>query len=57
MAPGRQWVAAAQLLHDFVTGLTEEGRKELLALLADAVRAFGDEHTAHRLALLSGEAW
>lgn len=54
--PGHQWVTAAQLLHDFVAGLTEEGRKELLILLADAVRAFGDEHTAHRLALLSDEA-
>ncbi|MBL1091079.1 MULTISPECIES: hypothetical protein [Streptomyces] len=53
---GQQWVTAAQLLHDFVAGLTEEGRKELLTLLADAVRAFGDEHVAHRLALLSGEA-
>jgi hypothetical protein len=54
--PGQQWMTAAQLLHDFVAGLTEEGRKELLTLLADAVRAFGDEYTAHRLAHLSGEA-
>ncbi|MCX3063714.1 hypothetical protein [Streptomyces beihaiensis] len=54
--PGQQWVTVAQLLHDFVAGLTEEGRKELLTILADAVRAFGDENTAHRLALLSGEA-
>ena len=54
--PGQQWVTAAQLLHDFVGGLTAEGRKELLTILADAVRAFGDEDTAHRLALLSGEA-
>ncbi|MGW2946821.1 hypothetical protein [Streptomyces sp. NPDC001226] len=53
---GQQWVTVAQLLHDFVANLTEEGRKELLTLLADAVRAFGDEHTAHRLALVSGEA-
>ncbi|ADI05823.1 hypothetical protein SBI_02702 [Streptomyces bingchenggensis BCW-1] len=53
--PGQQWVTAAQLLHDFVSGLTEEGRKELLTILADAVRAFGDENTAHHLALLSGE--
>ncbi|WP_437071774.1 hypothetical protein [Streptomyces sp. enrichment culture] len=54
--PGQQWVTVAQLLHDFVASLTEEGRKELLTLLADAVRAFGDERTAHRLALLAGEA-
>jgi hypothetical protein len=54
--PGQQWVTAAQLLHDFVDGLTEEGRKELLTILADAVRAFGDENTALRLALLSDEA-
>jgi hypothetical protein len=53
--PGQQWVTAAQLLHNFVTGLTEEGRKELLTLLVDAVRAFGDDNTAHHLALLSGE--
>ncbi|WP_051838992.1 hypothetical protein [Streptomyces sp. NRRL F-5126] len=54
--PGQQWVSVAQLLHDFVANLTEEGRKELLTLLADAVRAYGDERTAHRLALLAGEA-
>lgn len=53
--PGQQWVTVAQLLHNFVAGLTEEGRKELLTILADAVRAFGDESTAHRLALLLGE--
>lgn len=53
--PGQQWVTVAQLLHDFVANLTEEGRKELLTLLADAVRAFGDEHTAHRLALISDD--
>ncbi|MGW3660672.1 hypothetical protein ACWD6R_35715 [Streptomyces sp. NPDC005151] len=54
--PGQQWVTVAQLLHTFVGDLTEEGRKELLIILSDAVRAFGDENTAHRLALLSGEA-
>ncbi|WP_175467400.1 MULTISPECIES: hypothetical protein [unclassified Streptomyces] len=54
--PGQQWVTVAQLLHDFVAKLTEAGRKELLVILADAVRAFGDESTAQRLALLSGEA-
>ncbi len=54
--PGQQWVTVAQILHDFVAGLTTEGRKELLTLLADAVRAFGDDRTAHRLALLAGEA-
>ncbi|WP_053637396.1 hypothetical protein [Streptomyces sp. XY152] len=54
--PGQQWVTAAQLLHGFIASLTEEGRKELLTLLADAVRAFGDEHTAHRLALIASEA-
>ncbi|MCX4823194.1 hypothetical protein OG883_25560 [Streptomyces sp. NBC_01142] len=53
--PTQRWVTVAQLLHEFVGGLTEEGRKELLIILADAVRAFGDEDTAHRLALLSGE--
>lgn len=53
--PGQQWVAVAQLLHNFAAGLTEEGRRELLTLLVDAVRAFGDEHTAHRLALIAGE--
>ncbi|MEU0631463.1 hypothetical protein [Streptomyces sp. NPDC005989] len=53
--PGQQWVTIAQLLHDFVANLTEAGRKELLIILTDAVRAFGDENTAHRLALLSGE--
>jgi hypothetical protein len=54
--PGQQWVTVAQLLQDFVANLTEAGRKELLIILTDAVRAFGDENTAHRLALLSGEA-
>ncbi|MFF8579334.1 hypothetical protein ACF05R_11525 [Streptomyces albidoflavus] len=54
--PGEQWVTVAQLLHGFVANLTEAGRKELLVILADAVRTFGDENTAQRLALLSGEA-
>ncbi|GAA2651422.1 hypothetical protein GCM10010400_03490 [Streptomyces aculeolatus] len=53
--PGQRWVTAAQLLHTFVSGLSEEGRKELLIIFSDAVRAFGDEHTAHRLARLSSE--
>ncbi|SCK25933.1 MULTISPECIES: hypothetical protein [unclassified Streptomyces] len=53
--PAQQWVTVAELLHNFVSGLTEEGRKELLVILADAVRAFGDEHTAQRLTLISGE--
>jgi hypothetical protein len=48
-------VTVAQLLHDFVADLKEKGRKELLPLLADVVRAFGDEHTAHRPALISSE--
>ncbi|MEU8772612.1 hypothetical protein [Streptomyces sp. NPDC048606] len=54
--PGQRWVTAAQLLHEFVVGLSAEGRKELLTLLVDAVRTFGDEQTAHQLALLSDEA-
>lgn len=54
--PGERWVTVAQLLHGFVANLTEAGRKELLVILADAVRAFGDENTAQRLALLSSEA-
>ncbi|MFI8850296.1 hypothetical protein ACIGW3_08915 [Streptomyces sp. NPDC053499] len=53
--PNQQWVTMAQLLHTFVASLSEEGRKELIIILSDAVRAFGDENTAHRLALLSGE--
>ncbi|WP_181009032.1 MULTISPECIES: hypothetical protein [unclassified Streptomyces] len=53
--PEQKWVIVAQLLHEFVAGLTEEGRRELLTLLADAVRAFGEEHTAYRLALLADE--
>ncbi|MFG3197997.1 hypothetical protein ACGFYT_17850 [Streptomyces sp. NPDC048208] len=54
--PGQKWVTVAQLLQDFVANLTEAGRKELLIILTDAVRTFGDENTARRLALLSGEA-
>ncbi|MBP8533119.1 hypothetical protein [Streptomyces sp. MK37H] len=53
---GQQWVTVAQLLHEFVNSLTTEGRKELLTILADAVRAFGDDDTAYRLASLAGEA-
>lgn len=53
--PGEQWVTVAQLLHTFVSGLSEEGRKELLTILTDAVRAFGDENTARQLAQLPGE--
>ncbi|XIE80159.1 hypothetical protein AB6O49_23645 [Streptomyces sp. SBR177] len=47
--PQARWVAVAQLLHDFVAGLTEEGRKELLTILAKAVKVHGDEKTAQAL--------
>jgi hypothetical protein len=53
--PGQQWVAVAQLLHEFLTSMSAEGRKELLTLLIDAVKAFGAEETAQRLISLAGE--
>ncbi|MFG2918026.1 hypothetical protein ACGF0D_34685 [Kitasatospora sp. NPDC048298] len=53
--PGQRWVTAAQLLHDFVSGLSNEGRKELLTILADSVRAYGNEEVAKHLANLTGE--
>lgn len=53
--PGQQWVTVAQLLHEFLTGLSAEGRKELLTLLTDAVKAFGSDETAQRLTALAGE--
>ncbi|MER6027130.1 hypothetical protein [Streptomyces sp. NPDC001851] len=53
--PGQQGVTVARLLHASLTGLTEEGRKELLTGLADAVRAFGDDGTAQHLAFPPGE--
>ncbi|MEU2758459.1 hypothetical protein [Streptomyces albidoflavus] len=54
--PENRWVTVAQLLHGFVTGLSEENRKELLTILADAVKAFGDEALARRLAAVAGES-
>ncbi|MGI5413819.1 hypothetical protein ACQEV9_44325 [Streptomyces chartreusis] len=54
--PGRQWVAVAQLLHEFLASLSAEGRRELLTLLIDAVQAFGADETAQRLASLASEA-
>ncbi|QLE71781.1 hypothetical protein FGW37_09325 [Streptomyces rectiverticillatus] len=53
--PQVRWVAVAQLLHDFVAGLTEEGRKELLTILAKAVQVHGDERTAQALIKAAGE--
>ncbi|MDG9682480.1 hypothetical protein QC334_06950 [Streptomyces sp. DH18] len=47
--PQARWVVVAQLLHDFVIDLTEEGRKEFLTILAKAVKVHGDEKTAHAL--------
>ncbi|MEU2910339.1 hypothetical protein ACFYM3_24175 [Streptomyces massasporeus] len=53
--PQARWVVVAQLLHDFVAGLTEEGRKELLTILAKAVQVHGDEKTAQALIKAAGE--
>lgn len=53
--PQARWVVVAQLLHDFVAGLTEEGRKELLTILAKAVKVHGDEKTAQALINATGE--
>ncbi len=53
--PQARWVVVAQLLHDFVAGLTEEGRKELLTILAKAVKVHGDEKTAQALINAAGE--
>ncbi|MGX1471209.1 UNVERIFIED_CONTAM: hypothetical protein RKD50_000017 [Streptomyces canus] len=53
--PGQQWVAVAQLLHEFLTSMSAEGRKELLTLLIDAVKAFGADETAQCLISLAGE--
>ncbi|MEV4503830.1 hypothetical protein [Streptomyces klenkii] len=47
--PQARWVVVAHLLHDFVAGLTEEGRKEFLTTLAKAVTVHGDEKTAQAL--------
>ncbi|MFE7038935.1 hypothetical protein ACFU9X_05610 [Streptomyces atratus] len=53
--PQAQWVVVAQLLNDFVVGLTEEGRKEFLTILAKAVKVHGDERTAQALTQAAGE--
>ncbi|MFF5726533.1 hypothetical protein [[Kitasatospora] papulosa] len=53
--PQAQWVVVAQLLNDFVVGLTEEGRKEFLTILAKAVKVHGDEKTAKALTQAAGE--
>ncbi|MGW1838659.1 hypothetical protein [Streptomyces sp. NPDC002067] len=47
--PQARWVGVAQLLHNFVVELTEEGRKELLTILARAVAVHGDEKTSQSL--------
>ncbi|MDI3405401.1 hypothetical protein [Streptomyces cavernicola] len=54
--PEQRWVTVAQLLHKFVNGLTLEGRKELLTILADIVRSFGDEGTAGQLLAVVSDA-
>ncbi|MFI0902170.1 hypothetical protein ACH4TE_01285 [Streptomyces sioyaensis] len=53
--PHARWVVIAQLLHDFATGLTEEGRKEFVTILAKAVKVHGDEKTAQALIDAAGE--
>ncbi|MEU1624190.1 hypothetical protein ABZ746_02360 [Streptomyces sp. NPDC020096] len=53
--PQARWVVVAQLLHGFVVGLTEEGRKEFLTILAKAVKVHGDEKTAQALIKAAGE--
>ncbi|PJJ02016.1 hypothetical protein BX264_2341 [Streptomyces sp. 2333.5] len=45
----------AQLLHDFATGLTKEGRKEFVTILAKAVKVHGDEKAAQALIDAAGE--
>ncbi|MCT9138291.1 hypothetical protein N4G67_04255 [Streptomyces violarus] len=53
--PQARWVVVAQLLHDFTAGLTEEGRKELLTILAKAVKVHGDDKIAQALIEAAGE--
>ncbi|MFG2848350.1 hypothetical protein ACGF12_35095 [Kitasatospora sp. NPDC048296] len=53
--PQTRWVVVAQLLHDFVAGLTEEGRKEFLTILAKAVKVHGDEKAAQALIKAASE--
>ncbi|MYS79482.1 hypothetical protein [Embleya scabrispora] len=47
--PHARWVVVAQLLHDFVVGLSEDGRTEFLTILARAVHVYGDEERAQEL--------
>ncbi|WP_189822683.1 hypothetical protein [Streptomyces finlayi] len=53
--PQESWVTVAQLLHDFVLGLSLEGRKEFLTILANAVHVHGDEKRAQLLTNALGE--
>ncbi|NUW36037.1 hypothetical protein HTZ77_32150 [Nonomuraea sp. SMC257] len=53
-SPRSRWVVTAQILYDFVNGLSESGREDLLKIVASAIATLGtteqaDEflHTAH----------
>ncbi|MGA4539023.1 hypothetical protein ACPA54_03430 [Uniformispora flossi] len=51
--PDQQWVTVARLLHDFVAELSEQGRRELLLILAEAIRVYGNDTVAQTLADLA----
>ncbi|MFF2013723.1 hypothetical protein ACFVWY_32315 [Streptomyces sp. NPDC058195] len=53
--PQARWVTVAQLLHEFVAGLTEEGHKEFVKILAKAIKVHGDEKIAQALIEATGE--
>lgn len=47
--PQSRWVVIAQVLHDFVNGLSPNGRKDLLNIMQSAISTLGSREQALRL--------
>ncbi|WP_424528744.1 hypothetical protein ACOZ38_03390 [Sphaerisporangium viridialbum] len=47
--PDSRWISVAQILHEFLSGLSEGGRKDLLNIIHHAVRLLGTPDQATRL--------
>ncbi|MGP4104557.1 hypothetical protein [Nonomuraea sp. KM90] len=53
--PEARWIGIAQILHDFLNGLSEGGRKDLLNIIQHAISLLGTPHQAARFSDIAGE--
>ncbi|MEU4579446.1 hypothetical protein [Nonomuraea sp. NPDC023979] len=52
--PESRWIAVAQILHDFLSNLSEGGRKDLLNIVQHALSLLGTPEQVARLSNFSG---